>query len=155
MVNIECGWLQEARETGDRLRRSHESLAWGLNTPAAASLTALLDTKDARIMSLEREVGLLESEVNRMRESAASSTASAVAGAVTTSGTGGGSLSGSRWGSRASLVTPPPPSTDDSRFLQVVQEREKKAKLQVSDAINYSNTPLIFVGSPALKILVT
>lgn len=110
------------REAGDRLRRSHEGLALGLNTPTAASLTALLDTKDARIMSLEREVGLLESEVKRMRESAASS-----------GGVGGGSLSGSRWGSRASLVTPPPPSTDDSRFLQVVQEREKKTKQQVSE----------------------
>ena len=124
-------WLQEAREAGDRLRRSQETLAsWGLqqNTTAAASLTALLDTKDARIMSLEREVGLLESEVTRMREA---TTGSTPGGGTATGGGPGGNLT-SQWGSRASLLTPPPPSTDDSRFLQVVQEREKKAKQQVS-----------------------
>ncbi|KAK8407056.1 hypothetical protein O3P69_001991 [Scylla paramamosain] len=44
----------------------------------------------------------------------------------------GGGLSGSRWGSRASLVTPPP--TDDSRLLQVLQERERKAKSQLEES---------------------
>lgn len=117
-------WLQEALEAAERLRREHDHSfggPWGLNGPAgdagtSATLTALLETKDARILSLEREVALLEGEVAMARESG---------------GAGLGSvLPGSRWGSRASLVTPPP--TDDSRLLQVLQERERKAKSQVS-----------------------
>lgn len=119
-------WLQEALEAAERLRREHDHSfggSWGLNGPAAdagtsATLTALLETKDARILSLEREVALLEGEVAMARESGGA-------------GLGGGLLGGgSRWGSRASLVTPPP--TDDSRLLQVLQERERKAKSQVS-----------------------
>lgn len=125
-------WLQEALEAAERLRREHDHSfggAWGLNGPAAdagtsATLTALLETKDARILSLEREVGLLEGEVAMAREAAAGAASLAGGGLI------GGGLSGSRWGSRASLVTPPP--TDDSRLLQVLQERERKAKTQVS-----------------------
>ena len=113
-------WLQEARE--DRLRRSEESLAaWGLNGPTAGvTVSALIDTKDARILSLEQEVALLETELVRVRETAAT-----VGGCLGTS---------PRWGSRGSLVTPPPglPATDDTRILQMIQERERKAKTQVS-----------------------
>lgn len=114
----------------ERLRREHDHSfggPWGLNGPAAgdagtsATLTALLETKDARILSLEREVALLEGEVAMARESGGAGLGGVLVG---------GGLAGSRWGSRASLVTPPP--TDDSRLLQVLQERERKAKSQVS-----------------------
>ncbi|XP_050727202.1 ELKS/Rab6-interacting/CAST family member 1-like isoform X17 [Eriocheir sinensis] len=123
---------QEALEVAERLRREHDHSfggPWGLNGPAAgdagtsATLTALLETKDARILSLEREVALLEGEVAMARESGGAGLGGVLVG---------GGLAGSRWGSRASLVTPPP--TDDSRLLQVLQERERKAKSQLEES---------------------
>uniref|UniRef100_A0A6V7M9I5 Uncharacterized protein n=1 Tax=Bracon brevicornis TaxID=1563983 RepID=A0A6V7M9I5_9HYME len=37
--------------------------------PGSTTLTAILETKDARIQTLEKEVGLLEAELQRIRES--------------------------------------------------------------------------------------
>lgn len=38
--------------------------------PSNSTLTAILETKDARIVTLEKEVALLEQELDRIRETA-------------------------------------------------------------------------------------
>lgn len=54
--------LQAANETLRALQNQLELVA----SPSSSTVRVLLDTKDARIATLEREVRLLESEVERL-----------------------------------------------------------------------------------------
>lgn len=69
-----CVWLcQELRATNETLRTLQMQLEKAIHTPSPSSSTykAIMETKDARIATLEREVALLEREMQRaiVRES--------------------------------------------------------------------------------------
>jgi hypothetical protein len=66
--------IQELKATNETLRALQVQLekAYTQNSsgPSNSTLTAILETKDARIATLEKEVALLEQELDRIRESA-------------------------------------------------------------------------------------
>lgn len=68
-------WLpiQELKATNETLRALQMQLEKAFQNqnsggPTNSTLTAILETKDARITTLEKEVKLLEQELDRMRE---------------------------------------------------------------------------------------
>lgn len=72
-----CVWLcQELRATNETLRTLQMQLEKAIHTPSPSSSTykAIMETKDARIATLEKEVALLEREIQRamLRESGSS-----------------------------------------------------------------------------------
>lgn len=63
-----CVWLcQELRATNETLRTLQMQLEKAIHTPSPSSSTykAIMETKDARIANLEKEVALLERELQR------------------------------------------------------------------------------------------
>lgn len=63
-----CVWLcQELRATNETLRTLQMQLEKAIHTPSPSSSTykAIMETKDARIATLEKEVALLEREIHR------------------------------------------------------------------------------------------
>lgn len=68
-----CGsTTQDLKATNDNLKALQMELEKAYQTQSAGvassgTLTAILETKDARIATLEKEVGLLEQELDRMR----------------------------------------------------------------------------------------
>lgn len=62
-----CGVAQELRATNETLRTLQMQLEKAIHTPSPSSSTykAIMETKDARISNLEREVALLERELQR------------------------------------------------------------------------------------------
>lgn len=57
--------VQELRAANDTLRSLQSQLEL-VPSPSSSTVRVLLDTKDARIATLEREVDLLEREVHRL-----------------------------------------------------------------------------------------
>jgi len=69
---------QDLKATNDNLKALQMELEKAYQTQnvgvsSSGTLTAILETKDARIATLEKEVGLLEQELDRMRLYAGSS----------------------------------------------------------------------------------
>lgn len=68
-----CGsTTQDLKATNDNLKALQMELekayqTQGAGVASSGTLTAILETKDARIATLEKEVGLLEQELDRMR----------------------------------------------------------------------------------------
>jgi len=69
-------WPKELKSTNEALRalqlqleKAYQSnLQSTILNPPNSTLTAILETKDARIATLEKEVALLEQELDRIRE---------------------------------------------------------------------------------------
>lgn len=65
--------IQELKATNETLRALQLQLEKAFQNqnfggPTNSTLTAILETKDARIATLEKEVNLLEQELDRLRE---------------------------------------------------------------------------------------
>lgn len=73
---IFCLLIQELKATNETLRALQMQLEKAFHSqssggPSNSTLTAILETKDARIATLEKEVSLLEHELDRLRETGA------------------------------------------------------------------------------------